>query len=152
RKTGKVTAVCTSETMTADVVNVVMIHAAATVCIQIAILTKAAASHKPRNALLRNGAHAEPSLIITPQRFRRSTSRGLRGQWLAKPPACSRRAEPTRCCNAIAQSTNAIDLRFDPITRLQEAPGFQTHTVAGAGKHQVPRAQTDACIQIVEQF
>ncbi|MNN90278.1 hypothetical protein D3C81_2082030 [compost metagenome] len=54
--------------MAADVVNVVMIHAAATVCIQIAMLTTAAPSHKPRNALLRNGAHADPSLIITPRR------------------------------------------------------------------------------------
>ena len=66
KNTGKVTAVCTSDTMVADVVRVVMIHAAPTVCIQIAKLTTAPASHKPRNALLRNGAHADPSLIMTP--------------------------------------------------------------------------------------
>ncbi|MNG93258.1 hypothetical protein D3C79_522150 [compost metagenome] len=66
RKTGSVTALCTSDTMIGEAVSVVMIHAAPTVCIQIARFTTAPASHKPRKARLRNGAHAEPSLIIAP--------------------------------------------------------------------------------------
>ncbi len=56
RKTGNVIAVCTRETISGDADSWVMIQAAATVCIQIAMLAMAQASHNPTNNRWRSGA------------------------------------------------------------------------------------------------